>query len=236
MRIGDLARRTGLTVRTLHHYDELGLVKPGERTHAGHRIYSEADVERLYRVLALRSLGLRLDAIARVLEQPGELREVVARHRAAVERGLELHRRLHDRLSGLLAQPDADLLPTIEVMQMIESHYTPEQLETLAQRAEQLGPDGMEKAQQDWADLYAQARRHLDAGTDPADPSVQALVTRSEELIAQFTGGDAGIRANLERVYRDQGPQKASRGMADPEVHAFLLAARGHRDAQKDQS
>jgi DNA-binding transcriptional MerR regulator len=59
-KVGELARATGLTVRALHHYDELGLLVPSERTQAGHRLYGEDDVRRLYRVVALRHLGLPL--------------------------------------------------------------------------------------------------------------------------------------------------------------------------------
>ena len=67
-KIGELARRTGLTVRTLHHYDEIGLLSPAERSDGGHRVYDEADVQRLYRIVSLRSLGFPLDAIARALD------------------------------------------------------------------------------------------------------------------------------------------------------------------------
>ena len=228
-RIGELVKATGLTVRALHHYDELGLVRPSERTGGGHRIYERGDVERLYRVLALRRLGLRLDDIARVIDTPQELDAVVRAHRDAVAHGLELHRRLLEDLDRLLEQPGSDLLQTIEVMQMIEEHYTPEQLETLAQRREQLGEQGMQRAQREWADLYAEARALKDAGVDPADPRVQALVERSEELIAAFTGGDSAMRESLDRVWESQSPERASHGMVDPELHAYLQKAREAR-------
>lgn len=66
-KVGDLAGATGLTVRALHHYDELGLLVPCERTGSGHRLYAEEDVRRLYRILALRRLGFPLDEIASLL-------------------------------------------------------------------------------------------------------------------------------------------------------------------------
>jgi MerR HTH family regulatory protein len=55
---GELARETGLTVRTLHHYDQLGLLSPLSRTEGGHRCYTPDDVRRLHRIVALRSLGI----------------------------------------------------------------------------------------------------------------------------------------------------------------------------------
>ncbi|TMR24146.1 MerR family transcriptional regulator [Nonomuraea turkmeniaca] len=61
-----------MTIRTLYHYDEIGLVGAGERTAAGHRRYTEADLRRLYRVRALRGLGLSLDEIAEVLKEPSD--------------------------------------------------------------------------------------------------------------------------------------------------------------------
>ena len=56
--VGELAARAGLTVRTLHHYEQLGLLRPASRSDAGYRRYGEADVLRLHRVLALRDAGL----------------------------------------------------------------------------------------------------------------------------------------------------------------------------------
>jgi DNA-binding transcriptional MerR regulator len=60
-KIGELEAATGLTVRTLHHYDEIGLLRPSERSEAGHRICTDADVRRLYRIISLRQLGFPLD-------------------------------------------------------------------------------------------------------------------------------------------------------------------------------
>ncbi|MDO8308015.1 MAG: MerR family transcriptional regulator [Actinomycetota bacterium] len=71
MGIGDLARLTGLTVRTLHHYDEIGLLVPSGRTSGGYREYDGADVDRLRQIVAYRACGLALTDIAEVLDAPG---------------------------------------------------------------------------------------------------------------------------------------------------------------------
>ena len=83
--VGALATATGLTVRTLHHWDAIGLLVPSERTGAGHRRYTDDDVRRLYRIVALRSLGLSLDAVAEALDRDADLRAAIAGHLAAVE-------------------------------------------------------------------------------------------------------------------------------------------------------
>ncbi|MFI2202978.1 MerR family transcriptional regulator [Streptomyces sp. NPDC020192] len=68
--VGQVAGFAGITVRTLHHYDEIGLLVPGERTHAGHRRYTEADLDRLQQILFYRELGFPLDEVAALLDDP----------------------------------------------------------------------------------------------------------------------------------------------------------------------
>ncbi|WEO96141.1 MerR family transcriptional regulator [Streptomyces sp. FXJ1.172] len=68
--VGQVAGFAGVTVRTLHHYDEIGLLVPGERTHAGHRRYTDADLDRLQQILFYRELGFPLDEVAVLLDDP----------------------------------------------------------------------------------------------------------------------------------------------------------------------
>jgi DNA-binding transcriptional MerR regulator len=68
--VGDVARLAGVTVRTLHHYDRIGLLRPQTRSAAGYRGYHQADLARLQRILAYRELGFSLDDIAGLLDDP----------------------------------------------------------------------------------------------------------------------------------------------------------------------
>ncbi|MEV7158191.1 MerR family transcriptional regulator [Streptomyces misionensis] len=68
--VGQVAGFAGVTVRTLHHYDEIGLLVPGGRTHAGHRRYTDADLDRLQQILFYRELGFPLDEVAVLLDDP----------------------------------------------------------------------------------------------------------------------------------------------------------------------
>lgn len=127
-KVGELARATGLTIRALHHYDDVGLLVPA-RAESGHRAYSRADVERLYRVLALRGVGMALDDIAAVLDDEGvSLMDTVRRHVAAVERDIEQRRRLLDRLRDMLdalehsSEPTVDdFIGAVEAMTVVEA-------------------------------------------------------------------------------------------------------------------
>ena len=127
-KVGELARATGLTIRALHHYDEIGLLVPA-RTESGHRVYGAADVERLYRVLALRGVGMALDDIAAALAEDGvSLIETVRRHVAVVEHEIDQRRRLLDRLRDMLdamerspVPPVDELLRAVEAMSVVEA-------------------------------------------------------------------------------------------------------------------
>ncbi|MCR8578151.1 MerR family transcriptional regulator [Streptomyces sp. Isolate_219] len=68
--VGQVAAFAGVTVRTLHHYDEIGLLQPGERNHAGHRRYGDDDLDRLQQILFYRELGFPLDEVAALLDDP----------------------------------------------------------------------------------------------------------------------------------------------------------------------
>jgi DNA-binding transcriptional MerR regulator len=84
-RIGELARETGLTVRTLHHYDQLGLLSPPSRTEGGHRCYTSSDVRRLHRIVALRSLGISLEEIGTLLDSDPDPTALLRRQLDATE-------------------------------------------------------------------------------------------------------------------------------------------------------
>jgi DNA-binding transcriptional MerR regulator len=128
--VGTLAKASGLTIRTLHHWDAQGLLVPAERTQAGYRRYGPDEVARLYRILALRRLGLSLEEIADVLDREGpDLAGAVRAHLARVEEELASQQRLRARLVRILdaldenGEPSLDqLIDTIEVMTMHERY------------------------------------------------------------------------------------------------------------------
>ena len=99
--VGEVAELAGVTVRTLHHYDELGLLSPSERSSAGYRWYSHDDLLRLQEILIWRQLGFSLLEIASLLDDPGHDRL------AALERQRELVGREIERLGSLAAAVDA---------------------------------------------------------------------------------------------------------------------------------
>ena len=227
-KIGELARIAGVTVRALHHYDSVGLLVPSERTHGGHRLYSAADVERLYKLLALRQVGLPLEEIGPLLDSPDGIGYTVRRQLGRVEQQLDALEQLRLRLTRLLAAVDggADstqhLLDAMEAMTMFEKYYTPEQLQQLEERRNALGEDQIKAVEQEWQEIYAKLADLRSRDVDPADAEAQAVGDRAAELIQMFTGGDPGITESLRRMYEQEDPQKLTRGMGSPEDMAYM--------------
>ncbi|MGW3562951.1 MerR family transcriptional regulator [Streptomyces sp. NPDC000941] len=217
-KVGRLAEASGLTVRTLHHWDTIGLLSPSQRTTGGHREYSEEDLVRLYQVLALRSLGLALDAIAVCLDAGVDPARLVRDHLAGVEASIaalgvlrERLIRLGDELSADRAPAATDLLDALraiggtgpEGMHTLGRHLDADQVQVLRTRAAALGPAMHYLLEVEWPELYRRADRLRAAGTPPADQKVRRLVARMDELSALFTGGDADISAGVRAAWRD---------------------------------
>lgn len=218
-KVGELAARTGLTIRTLHHYDSIGLLCPSGRTESnhgsGHRLYTAADVARLHQIMCLKQLGFGLEQIKEYLTREDyDPRTVIRLHLEDVRRKAAELAELGERLQGLSEALDrADnvspetFLQTIEVMTMIEKYYTPEQLEYLEKRRHEGGAameETIQKAPQMWADLHNDVKAAMDAGIPPEDPRAQALAQRWLDLVTAFTGGDPGIFNSLRNMYQSE--------------------------------
>ena len=211
-KVGELAKSTGLSVRTLHYYDEIGLLLPSQHTGSGHRLYTEADVARLQQVVSLRDLGFSLEQVREFLDRPGARPQQVMRlHITRLREQMEMQRRLVERLEWVADRLDhaervsgEDLITAIKGVTHMEQYYTPEQLETLRERGRQLGEDGLKKSQDDWRALMAEVRAEMDAGTDPASPKVREMARRWADLVRQFTGGDPGISSAVKQMWQQE--------------------------------
>lgn len=122
LKIGEVARRTGLSVRTLRHYDELGLLVPSERTYGDHRLYTCQDVRRLLAVQQLKSLGLSLTEVRSALDDPGfDAAQALAQHIALVERRLAAEQELLARLRTLQGAAETGWDEVLAVIALTQS-------------------------------------------------------------------------------------------------------------------
>ncbi len=230
MKVGELAKQTGVSVRTLHYYDEIGLLKPSSHTEAGYRLYTAGDIARLQQIKSLQQLGFSLEEIRECLDRPDfSPYRVIQLHMERLREQMELAHRLYQRLEAIangLQKAETvsveELIETIEVMQMFEKYYTPEQGEYLKERASMLGEERIRQVEAEWKELIEQVRAEMQKGTDPASESVQLLAKRWKGLIDEFTGGNPEIEKSLNAMYQQEGPEVASRGAVDSEMFEYV--------------
>jgi DNA-binding transcriptional MerR regulator len=200
-RIGELADATGLTVRTLHHYERLGLVNPATRTSGGHRLYGEHDVRGLYRVRALRDLGLSLTEIRDVLGSADtRLVDLLTEHMGRVEEQIERLEELRERLQAARRQVDdvvgaEELLATIEAMTRVSGHAA-------KRRSGPWTASGSADPEMRWRRAGQELRCLMDAGVRPSDPRVSAVAARIDEDIRSFAADDPAILDALAHLRR----------------------------------
>jgi DNA-binding transcriptional MerR regulator len=210
--VGEVARRTGLSVRTLHHYDALGLLQASGRTDAGYRLYTVRDLMKLQQIVLLKSLGLSLAQIARTLSSDGPtlLRTIethVSRLRTRIEQEQRVCARLEEtaaRLRKRRTPTIEEIVRTIEEVTMSEKYFTPEQVEWMRERRAVVGEARIREVEAEWPRLVAEVRAAMENGTPPSDPHVRSLAGRWHGLVQEFTNGNLGISKAVATIYKEE--------------------------------
>ena len=225
LQIGELAKQTGLSIRTLRYYDEIELLVPSHRTEAEYRLYSEADIARLQQILSLRQLGFALKEIRECLENPDfSLPNVINLHLARLQEQMAVSQSLFTRLSTLAQQLQMsesiavdDLMQTMENITMTQQYLTQEQHDLLEARLNQ--------GQTEWSDFLEQVRSHMAQGRDLNDPAVQKMAWEWRASIRSFVSGDLQLYNALTQLYLQKGAEAASWGTLDEPTLAYILKA-----------
>ncbi|MDN0082687.1 MerR family transcriptional regulator [Crenobacter sp. SG2305] len=228
LKVGELAKRTGLTVRALHHYDGIGLLTPSARSDSGYRLYNANDVTRLYRILALQRLGFALAEIGDMLAGsgpalPGLIAQQLAALDAQIEQALALRTRLQQLQQRLAddAEPTlADWLTTLELMTMYEKYLTSQQADTLRQRKAALG----EQYDADWRALTDRVRALIDAKVPPHAAEAQALAQQWTDHAQALVHGDEDLLIKLDAMHRNE-PALQSHSGIDAAVLEYVSQA-----------
>ncbi|GGF12584.1 MerR family transcriptional regulator [Williamsia phyllosphaerae] len=241
-RVGQLAELTGLTVRTLHHYDDIGLLSPSRRSGAGYRLYNGVDVERLYEILALRQLGLSLEQIACAITGETSLEAMLVAHADHVDTQLAAMQRLQTHMATVLATvrradrpTDTDLLDLIRrvmtVDARVENYFDADQLAALAVRREELGEEQIRAVENRWPSLIAEVDAAITVGMDPTSEEAAALAAEWMGLLEQFHGGDPGLRDGMYRM-QEENTEEIQRdfGGPTPEQIDFIARANDSRN------
>ncbi|MEU4395642.1 MerR family transcriptional regulator [Kribbella sp. NPDC023855] len=199
--VGQVSTRVGVTVRALHHWDEIGLARPSLRTPAGYRLYTAADLERLHRIVVYRELGLGLDRIRAVLDDSAE--DVPAALRAQRSQIAERIDRLQQLSAGLDRMIDAHerglLLTAEQQAAILGPQWNPDwpsearrrygdttQWRQYAERSASRSPEEWQAIADLVAGLDGDLAKAMDAGVTPGSPEADQLVELHREIFSSY--------------------------------------------------
>ncbi|MEW7966149.1 MerR family transcriptional regulator, partial [Acinetobacter baumannii] len=226
LKVGELAKQTGLTVRALHHYDDIGLLQPSARSDAGYRLYTRKDITRLHQIQALRGLGMSLAEIYTVLEDPDlALLPIIDRQIQAIDQRLAEQKKLRNQLGQLKSQlingeelDLADWLNMLELIAMYEKYFTQEELEKLTFL--QSGT----KTHQEWQELTQAVNTVFNAGESSSSKTAQKLAHKWMKTLEQNTRTNPEWLVKLNNINSAEPEFQEKLGVM-PEVVEFLLKA-----------
>jgi DNA-binding transcriptional MerR regulator len=241
-RVQEFAALAGVTVRALHHYDELGLLKPLRKARTGYRVYRDTDFARLEQIVVLKFLGLPLRDIGPLLKtKTSNLKDVLGRQRRVL---WERRRQIDAALIAIekterslnTAEPDWKLFTTVvkEIDAQSSGDWTRKYYSESARakveaRRALWSPELQERVTRQWTELIADVEAAIARNDDPRGATGRALAGRVRDLIAGFTGGDPEIQQGLNKMWADrqnwpEGEAKSFRFPAD--VAEFIRIAR----------
>jgi MerR family transcriptional regulator, thiopeptide resistance regulator len=239
-RTSEFAKLTGVTIRTLHHYDRLGLLQPCGRTAAGYRLYGEGDFARLQQIVTLKFIGFSLQQIREILNrgaqdlatrlrQQREILEQKRRHLALAVQAIAQAEQVCASTEEPVWQAFQKIIEVITMQndnQWMMNYYNEEARQEMEERPDPWTPEMQEKVSQEWAALISDVKAAIANHEDPASENVQALATRWSELVGRFTMGSPAITEGLKKLYADQAnwPSTFQKPYPD-EVGAFICEA-----------
>jgi DNA-binding transcriptional MerR regulator len=213
--VGRTAELIGVSVRTLHHWDSIGLVNPSERTRGGYRVYSADDILRLHRVLVYRELGLSLSGISRILDDPSiDARQHLRRQRSQLTDQIDHLQSMVAAVDQLLASgPGIQLTPAQQV-ELFGTQWRPEWVEEASERWgdtkqwQQYAERAAGLTTDDWKEVAAAtealnndlAKAHR-AGVVPGSPAANALAERHRSSVQQYFDCTHEMQVCLARMY-----------------------------------
>ncbi|WP_454295369.1 MerR family transcriptional regulator [Salana multivorans] len=234
--VGAVAELVGVSVRTLHHWDEIGLVTPSGRTPSGYRSYSSDDVARIHRVLVYRELGFSLASIAELLDDPdadeeGHLRE----QRRLLENRIADLERMAGAVDELLSRRTAGESPTAQEQAEIfgrwrqdwadeaqEAWGGSDQWRQFEQNAAALTSEERLALQESGTALYEEVAEVMRASVDPASPVGIALAERHREMIGNLYDCTPSMHVLLARMFVEDPRFRASIDQPEPGLSVWL--------------
>ncbi len=217
--VKELSRLAGVSVRTLHHYDEIGLLRPAAHSGAGYRLYGPVELKRLQQVLFFKELDFSLEAIRAILDSPGfDEASTLRQHRSLLLKRRERLDKLLDTVDKTLnAIKGGNMMQDKDYFENFDMTEIEEQQKKYAQEVDQKYPGWQQRdktkryGKREWAEVMQKGGQIqtdladlMAEGRDPADPAVQAVIDRHFHYIDDsFYDCSLEVYAGLSNLYVD---------------------------------
>ena len=237
--VKEFAELTKVTVRTLHYYDEIGLLEPSFQKENGYRVYTDADLLKLQQVVTLKFMGFSLDEVKEILDRKGyeaakSLKIQAEVVRDEIGRLQQASRAIDEVLRALEGKGRINRKKLIEIMEVIpmgedvkktwhEKFFTEGELKEFQEVGKKYTPEMAAAYQRRWAELIEEVKKNLDA--DPAGEVAQALGKRWKDLLNEAYGDRPQLKARIGEAYA-QGAVPEDYRMFGPEVWDFIKKVR----------
>jgi DNA-binding transcriptional MerR regulator len=214
--IKEFAEMTKITVRTLHYYDQLGLLKPSYQKANGYRVYTEADLLKLQQIVTLKFMGFSLDQVRELLNSKGyeavkSLRVQAGAVKDEIARLREASRAIGQVLSLLETEGRINQKKLIKIMEVIqmgedikktwhEKFFTEAELKEFQEVGKKYTPEMVKAYQDRWAALIEEVKQNIKA--DPASEIAQSLAGRWVDLLNEAYGDHPQLKARIGEAYR----------------------------------
>ncbi|MCR1899809.1 MerR family transcriptional regulator [Irregularibacter muris] len=229
IKIGDLASMTGITVRTLHYYDEIGLLKPAQITEKGHRLYNMQSITEIYRIMAMKDMGFNLDEIKDLMKskdinvlnlveiQISNVQEEIAQKQLLFSKLLTLKQKLKDSHNLSLEDFQA-MLPFIN--SSADKYFTKEQFDKLKDCLEDYNSG--KDTSSEWFNFISKLTYCYKNKLSKSDKRTKECVDYWNDFTNNLIGKDEQIKNSVFAFHASQSNRQLRYGLTD-ELYMYLM-------------
>lgn len=230
LKIGELANITGVTVRTLHYYDEFGLLKPVQITETGHRLYNLKSITELYRIIAMKNLGFNLDEIKDLIMtkdidiyklvdiQVSSIQEEIGHKQLLLTKLLKLKHKLKDN-NYVSTEDFQRIVPFINAS--ADKFFTKEQFEKLKNHHESLNNES--EIVSEWMAFILKLETCYKNKLPKTDPYAIECIEYWRKITTQFIGDDKQMEKSILSFHSTQESSQLKYGLTD-ELYQYLMS------------
>ncbi|CAG9620022.1 MerR family transcriptional regulator [Sutcliffiella rhizosphaerae] len=233
-KVGELAKLTGLTIRTLRYYDQIDLFSPSQYTESGHRLYTKSDLSKLHQILALKQIGLSLDDIKSIITKKEEDFDtnILETQITRIKKDIQVQQNLLYELESALKTIRIKKIMSVEELTKLlgamkvyqEKYFTKQQLDIMKNYYDQYDESTLNEVEKTFSMILKKIQIEKENGTPSKSNKVQKLAKQWSDIVYSFTGNDQELRKQTEKFHAEI-PDNGLRFGMDAELYKYIKEA-----------